>query len=503
MMIGRRAEVLPGRVRRPRLPRRQRLEGVPGDGRRVRHRAAGRTARGDRLPEPIFTPADEGAPGRARREHPVRAGRSSSIGPTSSRPASARSRSPLYERGAAIAERAGIILADTKFEFGVAPGRGADAHRRGADARLVALLGRRRVRARPGRRPSYDKQFVRDWLEAQPWDKTAPGPALPADIVAGTRARYVEAFERITGASFDRYLAGGRRSPDEQRRIPLRRQRHAQARDPRSAGQGRRTQPAAPGRRRRVRRARRSAGRAHGRGGRRGGGAGDRRTAGGRAAEQPADRAVRGRVARAECAARPPGRRGDPGSASSCSRARTGTSTRVNGLRLAGAEPRDPVARGRRPRRRRRRGAARRLRLRRLPSSRRHRAVLARSCARCRVRGARRARARDLQRLPGAGRGRARARRAVAQSRPAIRVPLDRASRRNGSTRRSRRCVPEASTAADAVAHGEGCYFADDATLDELERAGQVLFRYVTRTGSPAPEGDRAIPTARSARSPA
>ena len=60
----------------------------------------------------------------------------------------------------------------------------------------------------PGRaQASFDKQFVRDWLETQPWDKTPPGPELPADIVAGTRARYVEAFERITGASFDRYLA--------------------------------------------------------------------------------------------------------------------------------------------------------------------------------------------------------------------------------------------------------------------------------------------------------
>ena len=48
---------------------------------------------------------------------------------------------------------------------------------------------------------------MRNWLEAQAWDKTAPGPALPGDVVAGTRARYVEAFERITGNSFDRYLA--------------------------------------------------------------------------------------------------------------------------------------------------------------------------------------------------------------------------------------------------------------------------------------------------------
>ncbi len=59
----------------------------------------------------------------------------------------------------------------------------------------------------PGRaQASYDKQYVRDWLETQAWDKTPPGPELPADVVAGTRARYVEAFERITGASFQRYL---------------------------------------------------------------------------------------------------------------------------------------------------------------------------------------------------------------------------------------------------------------------------------------------------------
>ena len=59
----------------------------------------------------------------------------------------------------------------------------------------------------PGRaQASYDKQFVRDWLEAQPWGKTAPGPELPPEVVAGARARYVAAFERITRASFARYL---------------------------------------------------------------------------------------------------------------------------------------------------------------------------------------------------------------------------------------------------------------------------------------------------------
>ena len=60
----------------------------------------------------------------------------------------------------------------------------------------------------PGRgQASFDKQFVRDYLETQGWDKTPPGPELPDDVVAGTRARYVEAFERITGGSFAAYLA--------------------------------------------------------------------------------------------------------------------------------------------------------------------------------------------------------------------------------------------------------------------------------------------------------
>ena len=59
----------------------------------------------------------------------------------------------------------------------------------------------------PGRpQASFDKQYVRDWCLATGWDRTPPGPALPDDVVAGTRARYVEAFERITGIAFDRYV---------------------------------------------------------------------------------------------------------------------------------------------------------------------------------------------------------------------------------------------------------------------------------------------------------
>ena len=61
-----------------------------------------------------------------------------------------------------------------------------------------------------GPQPSFDKQYVRDYCERLGWDKTAPGPALPEEVVAGTRARYVEAFERLTGISFDDYIADPR-----------------------------------------------------------------------------------------------------------------------------------------------------------------------------------------------------------------------------------------------------------------------------------------------------
>jgi phosphoribosylaminoimidazole-succinocarboxamide synthase len=104
-----------------------------------------------------------------------------------------------------VCERAGIILADTKFEFGVLPSGEViliDEVLTPDSSRFWDAAG-----YEPGRpQASFDKQFVRDWLAAQPWDRTAPGPALPPDVVAGTRERYVTAYERITGASFDRYL---------------------------------------------------------------------------------------------------------------------------------------------------------------------------------------------------------------------------------------------------------------------------------------------------------
>jgi phosphoribosylaminoimidazole-succinocarboxamide synthase len=111
----------------------------------------------------------------------------------------------LYGFGANVCERAGIILADTKFEFGLADG--------GELILIDEILTPDSSRfwdaaqyAPGGPQPSYDKQFVRDWLEAQDWDKSPPGPELPDDVVDGTRRRYVEAFERITTGSFARYV---------------------------------------------------------------------------------------------------------------------------------------------------------------------------------------------------------------------------------------------------------------------------------------------------------
>ena len=109
---------------------------------------------------------------------------------------------PLSHSPTSTPEERGIIIADTKFELGRGDRRGDRARRRSADAGFVALLAARRVRA--GKIAAiFDKQFVRDWCAGPGWDKIAPGPALPEDVVGETRARYIEAFERLTDSSFD------------------------------------------------------------------------------------------------------------------------------------------------------------------------------------------------------------------------------------------------------------------------------------------------------------
>ena len=155
-----------------------------------------------RLPEPIFTPATKAVEGHDENIDEERA--AALCG--EERFAKAKEASlALYRFGAAYAEARGIVLADTKFEFGVAP----DGTVMIGDEALTPDSSRfwPADEFRPGRaQPSFDKQFVRDWCEETGWNKEAPGPELPEDVVAGTRARYVEAFERLTEIAFAEYL---------------------------------------------------------------------------------------------------------------------------------------------------------------------------------------------------------------------------------------------------------------------------------------------------------
>ena len=107
----------------------------------------------------------------------------------------------VYEAARAHAASRGIIIADTKFEFGARPD--------GTIVLMDEILTPDSSRFWPadsfkpgGAQPSFDKQYLRDWLETQPWDKTPPGPRLPPHVVEGTAKRYYEAYERITGTPF-------------------------------------------------------------------------------------------------------------------------------------------------------------------------------------------------------------------------------------------------------------------------------------------------------------
>jgi phosphoribosylaminoimidazole-succinocarboxamide synthase len=157
----------------------------------------------ERLPEPIVTPATKATEGHDENideEHAA-----ALCGPERYQEAKTAALA-LYAFAATHAEERGIILADTKFEFGVTPaGRLVlgDEALTPDSSRFWPVAG-----YKPGRQqPSFDKQFVRDWCEEAGWDKTPPGPELPDQVVAGTRARYVEAFERLTGIAFEVYAA--------------------------------------------------------------------------------------------------------------------------------------------------------------------------------------------------------------------------------------------------------------------------------------------------------
>jgi phosphoribosylaminoimidazole-succinocarboxamide synthase len=152
----------------------------------------------DRLPEPLFTPATKAETG-----HDINVS-AEAMATAAGAALTARLKSltlELYGRAAAFAASRGIVLADTKFEFGL-----DDA---GGVVWIDEVLTPDSSRFWPadtwrpgGSPPSFDKQFVRDFLLRTGWNKTPPAPVLPPDVVAGTRARYVEAFERLTDQPF-------------------------------------------------------------------------------------------------------------------------------------------------------------------------------------------------------------------------------------------------------------------------------------------------------------
>ncbi len=154
---------------------------------------------GDRLPEPIFTPATKAAHG-----HDENVDYDAVVAAVGAEPAAELRRLTLtiYRRAADLAAARGILLADTKLEFGRAPGGRlvlGDEVLTPDSSRLWPAAG-----WSPGRaQPSYDKQHLRDWLTTESgWDRAGPPPPLPPDVVAATRARYVEAYQRLTGEPF-------------------------------------------------------------------------------------------------------------------------------------------------------------------------------------------------------------------------------------------------------------------------------------------------------------
>ncbi len=158
----------------------------------------------ERLPTPIFTPSTKAETG-----HDEAIDFDGAADLVGDRDLMGRIRDvsiELYQFGAGHARDRGVILADTKFEFGL-------------DERGEIVIGDEVLTPdssrywpadgyEPGHgQPSFDKQYVRDWASGSGWDKTPPAPELPADVVAGTRERYIDAYERITGEPFDDWMA--------------------------------------------------------------------------------------------------------------------------------------------------------------------------------------------------------------------------------------------------------------------------------------------------------
>ena len=154
---------------------------------------------GSRLPEPVFTPTTKAPPG--QHDEPMTfADVAATVGPGVAADLR-RLTLEVYQRGQDIALRRGIIIADTKLEFGWAP----DGTLVLADEVLTSDSSRfwPAESWQPGRpQHAFDKQVLRDWSRGLDWDRAAPGPQIPPDVVAATRQRYIEAYQRLTGTSW-------------------------------------------------------------------------------------------------------------------------------------------------------------------------------------------------------------------------------------------------------------------------------------------------------------
>ena len=158
----------------------------------------------DRLPEPIFTPATKAVEGHDENIDFERA--AELVGDRALTEHVREVSIAVYRHAAEHARERGIILADTKFEFGL----DADGELTLGDEVCTPDSSRfwPADEYQPGRpQPSFDKQFVRDWASSTGWDRNPPAPAIPGDVVARTREKYIEAYERITGEPFDAWLS--------------------------------------------------------------------------------------------------------------------------------------------------------------------------------------------------------------------------------------------------------------------------------------------------------
>jgi phosphoribosylaminoimidazole-succinocarboxamide synthase len=164
----------------------------------------------DRLPEPIFTPATKEQTG-----HDINISEADAaklVGPGVLATVKALTLR-VYAEGAAYAESRGIIVADTKLEFGILPNEGSQGRSARPEDRLILIdevltpdssrFWPKDVYKAGGPQPSFDKQFVRDYLESIRWNKKPPVPSLPTDVIEKTREKYVEAFRRLTGKELE------------------------------------------------------------------------------------------------------------------------------------------------------------------------------------------------------------------------------------------------------------------------------------------------------------